>query len=68
MINNLDFYNQKKSVFDKVRHDSITPDLLDQGLSRLLGDNTTTILNRTGVNQLRELQNKDSLTLKIIGI
>ena len=68
LINNLDFYNQKKSVFDKVRHDSITPDLLDQGLSRLLGDNTTTILNRTGVNQLRELQNKDSLTLKIIGI
>jgi hypothetical protein len=68
LINNLDFYNQKKPVFDKVRHDSITTDLLDQGLSRLLGSNTTTILNRTGVNQLRELQNKDSLTLKIIGI
>ena len=68
LINNLDFYNQKKSVFDKVRHDSITDDLLDQGLSRLLGSSTTTILNRTGVDQLRELQNKDSLTLKIIGI
>tara|TARA_R110001632_G_scaffold83134_3_gene184230 strand:- start:10037 stop:10732 length:696 start_codon:yes stop_codon:yes gene_type:complete len=65
---NLDFYNQKKSVFDKVLHDSITFDLLDQGLSRLLGGTKTTILNRTGVNQLRELENKDSLTLKIIGV
>jgi len=65
---NLEFYNQKKSVFDKVLHDSITSDLLDHGLSRLLGGSTTTILNRTGVNQLRELQNKDSLTLKIIGV
>jgi hypothetical protein len=65
---NLDFYNQKNSVFVKVLHDSITPDLLDHGLSRLLGGSTATILNRTGVNQLRELQNKDSLTLKIIGV
>jgi hypothetical protein len=68
LINNLDFYNQQKSVFSKVLHDSITPNLLDQGLSRLLGSGTKTILNKTGVNQLRELQNKDSLTLKIIGI
>lgn len=66
--NNLDFYNQQKSVFDKVRHDSITPDLLDHGLSRLMDSGPITILNRTGVNQLRELQNKDSLTLKIIEI
>lgn len=62
------FNNQQKSVFDKVLHDSITPDLLDQGLSRLLGTKPTTILNKTGVNQLREIQNKDSLSLKIIGI
>jgi hypothetical protein len=68
LTRNLEFYNQQKVVFEKVLHDSITPDLLDQGLSRLLGNNTTTILNTTGVNQLRELQNKDSLTLKIIEI
>lgn len=66
LIGNLEFYTLKKSVFSKVLHDSITPDLLDQGLSRLLGSSTTTILNKTGVNQLREVQNKDSLTLKII--
>lgn len=68
LIRNVDFYNQKKSVFNKVVQDSITPDLLDQGISRLLGNNTRTILNKTGVNQLRELQNKDSLSLKIIEI
>ena len=70
LINNLEFYNQKKSVFEKVVHDSITPDLLDEGISRLLvlGGNRGTTLNTTGVNQLRELQNKDSLTLKLIGI
>lgn len=68
LLANLEFYNQKKSVFNKVMHDSITPDLLDQGLSRLLGSHTTTILNKTGVNQLRDIQNKDSLTLKIINI
>lgn len=68
LIRNLEFYTQKKPVFDKVLHDSITPDLLDQGLSRLLSGSTTTILNTTGVNQLREVQNKDSLSLKIIEI
>lgn len=68
LIRNLEFFNKQKSVFDKVLHDSITPDLLDQGLSRLLGGSPTTILNKTGVNQLRELQNKDSLSLKIIEI
>jgi hypothetical protein len=68
LMRNLEFYNQKKAVFDKVVHDSITPDLLDQGLSRLLGTTRTTILNTKGVNQLRELQNKDSLTSRILGI
>lgn len=68
LTKNLEFYNQKKVVFGKVLHDSITLDLLDQGLSRLLDNSTSTILNTTGVNQLKELQNKDSLTIKIIQI
>ena len=68
LINNLEFYNQKKSVFNKVIYDSITPDLLNKGISRLMGDNTSTTLNTTGVNQLRELQNKDSLMLDIIEV
>jgi len=68
LIKNLEYNNQQQPVFNKVLHDSITPELLDQGLSRLLGGSSRTILNKTGVNQLRELQNKDSLTLKIINI
>ncbi len=68
LITNLEFNDERQPVFKKVLHDSITPELLDQGLSRLLGNNSRTILNKTGVNQLRELQNKDSLTLKIINI
>ena len=68
LIRNLEFNNQRQPVFNKVLHDSITPELLDQGLSRLLGNSSSTVLNKTGVNQLRELQNKDSLTLKIINI
>lgn len=68
ILRNLEFNNQRKSVFNKVLHDSITSELLDQGLSRLLGSSSKTVLNKTGVNQLREIQNKDSLTLKIINI
>jgi len=68
LIRNVEFYSQQKSVFEKVVHDSIIPDLLDQGISRLLSDYPTTTLNTTGVNQLRELQSKDSLTLKLIDI
>ena len=65
---NFEFYNKMKPVFEKVLKDSITPDLLDQGLSRLMGGGPTIILNKTGVNQLKELQSKDSLPLKIINV
>lgn len=66
LINNVDYFDQRKFVFEKVAYDSIVPGLLDEGLSRLLVLNPITILNTTGVNQLRELQGKDSLTLRII--
>ena len=48
---NLDFYNDKKSVFEKVVHDSITPNLLDQGLSSLISSSPRTLLNKKGVSQ-----------------
>ena len=38
----------KKPVFEKVIKDSITADLLDQGLSRLLGGGWKTTLNKSG--------------------
>ena len=62
------FYMKKKPVFEKVLKDSTTADLLDQGLSRLLGNGWNTTLNKSGVNQLKELDTKDSLTLKAINI
>jgi len=59
---NVTFYNEKKSVFEKVVHDSITPDLLDQGLSSLISNSPRTLLNKKGVSQLRQLQENDTLT------
>jgi hypothetical protein len=58
---NLAYYNEKKSVFEKVVHDSITPDLLDQGVAKLTGYTPTTVLNKKGVSQLGELQENDTL-------
>jgi hypothetical protein len=59
---NVDFLNEKKSVFEKVVHDSITPDLLDQGLSSLLVYSPRSLLNKKGISQLGELQENDTLT------
>lgn len=56
-------------IFKRVINDSITPDLFDVGLSRLIVSNAVaTTLNTTGVNQLKALNTNDSLSLKIIEI
>ncbi len=56
-------------IFKRVINDSITPDLFDVGLSRLVTANSVaTTLNTTGVNQLKALNTNDSLSLKIIEI
>jgi len=69
---NLDYYNEMEFIFKKVINDSITPDLLDVGLSRILTNNgisnVSTSLNMAGVDQLKALNVKDSLSLKIISI
>ena len=65
---NLAYYKKQEHVFKTVINDSVTPDLLNHGLSRVLFDNYVTKLNKAGVNQLKELTNKDSLSLKIIEI
>ncbi|MBO3116110.1 hypothetical protein J4050_05090 [Winogradskyella sp. DF17] len=62
------FYMKKKPIFEKVLKDSITVELLDQGLSRLLANGWNITLNKSGVNQLKELDTKDSLALKAINI
>jgi hypothetical protein len=65
---NVDFFNKKKAVFEKVVHDSITPDLLDQGLSSLLFKSPRTLLNKKGVSQLAELQENNRLTFYLYDI
>jgi hypothetical protein len=66
---NLEYYNSIEYIFKRVINDSITPDLFDVGLSRILTTNgVATNLNTTGVNQLKTLDVKDSLSLKIIEI
>lgn len=66
---NLDYYTGIEYIFLRVINDSITPDLFDVGLSRILTNfGLTTNLNTTGVNQLKALNVKDSLSLNIIDI
>jgi hypothetical protein len=60
------FWKEKELVFLKVVNDSISAELLDQGLSRLLVFRRNTNLNTTGVQQLKALNVKDRLSLRII--
>lgn len=69
MSQTLEYYNGIEFIFKRVINDSITPDLFDVGLSRIItGRSVNTNLNKTGVNQLKELAIKDSLSLRVIGI
>ncbi len=69
MSKTLEYFNSIEFIFKRVINDSITPDLFDVGLSRILtGRPIATNLNTTGVNQLKELDIKDSLSLNIIDI
>ncbi len=63
------YYDSLEYVYTRVIADSITPDLFNAGLSRILtGRFANTNLSTTGVNQLKGLDVKDSLSLSIIGI
>lgn len=63
------YYDSIEYVYKRVINDSITPNLFDVGLSRILtGNYANTNLSTTGVNQLKELDVKDSLSLNVISI
>ncbi|MDO1501179.1 DUF6090 family protein [Winogradskyella maritima] len=60
-------HDSMEYIFKRVINDSITPDLFDVGLSRIVVNNpVATTLNTTGVNQLRALNTNDPLSHKII--
>lgn len=65
---NLNHWKEKEPIFKMVMNDSINPDLLNLGLSRLITSNPHTNLNKTGVQQLKSYNVKDTLSLRIIEI
>jgi hypothetical protein len=69
LLQTVKYYDSLEYVFKRVINDSITPDLFNDGLSRILtGRYGDTNLSTTGVNQLKELDVKDSLSLTVISI
>jgi len=64
----LEYYKTLEPVFDKVKSDSRTADLLDHGLSRLTTEGTVTNLNKSGVERLKTISVKESLSLRVIEI
>ena len=62
------FWEERKPVFKSVMNDSMSPDLFDVGLSRLLTELPRTNLNKTGVQQLKKLNVKDELSIRIINL
>jgi hypothetical protein len=64
----ISYLDSVRPIFQSVRNDSINPDLLDKGISRILAKYYLTSLNKTGVNQLKSTTNKDSLSLQVIEI
>ncbi|GAB1308538.1 hypothetical protein KH5_12210 [Urechidicola sp. KH5] len=53
-------------VFNKVKSDSITLKLFDEGYTRLITTRVSTSLNKTGVQQLKALNLNDDLSLRIV--
>jgi hypothetical protein len=68
MSDHVKYFTGIEFIFKKVINDSITPDLFDFGLSRILTRGSNTSLNMTGINQLKELNAKDSLSLRMIDL
>ncbi|MDX1761361.1 MAG: hypothetical protein R3218_04330 [Christiangramia sp.] len=68
MEKTLNRFNTMQPVFESVQYDSATPDLLDDNLATILQETVATVFNTSGVEQLKTLPIKDSLSLSIIEI
>jgi hypothetical protein len=62
----IDFWESKKPLFDSIRIKGFTDQLLEKDAHNVASTIPITTLSTSGVNQLKALQNKDSLTLSII--
>ena len=68
LTRNLNFWKEKEPLFKRILNDSISVELLDQGISRLLTESPNTNLNKTGIEQLKTLSIRDMLSLSILDI
>ncbi|APX99918.1 DUF6090 family protein [Lacinutrix venerupis] len=66
--NTIKYYDSIKPVYDAVISDTRTIDLLDDGLSRLMAGGPITNLNKGGIERLKSVASKDSLSLHLIEI
>jgi len=68
LSSNLEYYDTFKPIYDKVISDSRTISLLDDGLSRIMGRSVRTNLNKSGIDRLKSISAKDSLSLNLIEV
>jgi len=62
----IDFWESKKPLFDSIRMKGFTEQLLEKDAHNVTSVIPLTTLNTSGVNQLKAIEDKDSLTLSII--
>jgi hypothetical protein len=63
------YYDEKKWVFLKVMNDSVSADLFDEGLSRLVGDYAhKTNFSTAAIQQLKALNTKDPIAVLIVSM
>lgn len=66
--NVIKYYDSIKPVYDAVLSDTRTIDLLDEGLSRLMAGGPITNMNKGGIERLKSIASKDSLSLYLIDL
>jgi uncharacterized membrane-anchored protein YhcB (DUF1043 family) len=64
--NVIKYYDSIKPVYDAVISDTRTIDLLDDGLSRIMAGGPTINMNKGGIERLKSVSSKDSLSLYLI--
>ncbi|MEM5540167.1 DUF6090 family protein [Olleya sp. AS48] len=60
------FYDSIKPIYDAVILDTRTVDLLDDGLSRIMAGGPIINMNKGGIERLKSIASKDSLSLHLI--
>ena len=62
----LEQYEAFKFLYDRVLQDSVSPDLIEQGLGTLVTGLIVYDYDKTGVDQLRDMNTQDSVAIQVI--